>query len=592
MKPYEINNSDIQVFQDQKLGQGGFGAVYKGRWSGRDVAIKVLVCKLTGDVEKDFRQELAVMLGLRSPQVVQTFGGILAGPTQAIVMELMPRGSLYGLLREEKPLDWPTKYRIALDVAYGIKYLHGLNILHRDLKSLNVLLDEKLQAKLCDFGLAAVKTASQSLSTQRDAVGTLLWMAPELFGRKAKFSELSDIYARGMVLYELLTHQAPFESDLQGRVASIVSSWVSQGERPDLPEKAPAEFKRLIERCWAQEVGSRPVAVKVVEALEPLVSEEVSQSMADLNLQSGPNYQWDSEVGGSAQPSHLPTTTKKKQRKQAGLLSRGLFQSPLPVQAPKLDQEAVEKLLLHVARGEQDEAEAMLKENKALALGKGRVKDYSERIFEDISPFQYALWAQDWCMWRMIQQYLPQEAQREQLEAILSKQAPWVSKHGPFFDLQPLIDVLKTYVSQYDHWSYDQCEDYWCKTIGGLQRLLPVQVINEYCRGDRSFDPTPDFTDPTELPRRGYVDKKSGQEWGVQWWFTHKYDGGLLVGEKWAGWRGMGSVACNAVPSFIFEPAADRTSLDSLSNARHQQIEALVESLHLSHAQSPRLALK
>ena len=137
--PYEINNSDIQVFQDQKLGQGGFGAVYKGRWSGRDVAIKVLVCKLTGDVEKDFRQELAVMLGLRSPQVVQTFGGILAGPTQAIVMELMPRGSLYGLLREEKPLDWPTKYRIALDVAYGIKYLHGLNILHRDLKSLNVL---------------------------------------------------------------------------------------------------------------------------------------------------------------------------------------------------------------------------------------------------------------------------------------------------------------------------------------------------------------------------------------------------------------------------------------------------------------------
>ena len=137
MKRYEINNSDIQVFEDQKLGEGGFGAVYKGRWSGREVAIKVLVCKLTGEVEENFRQELAVMLDLRGPQIVHTYGGVLTGgPTQAIVMELMPRGSLYELLRKERTLAWPVKYRIALDVAYGIKYLHGLKILHRDLKSL------------------------------------------------------------------------------------------------------------------------------------------------------------------------------------------------------------------------------------------------------------------------------------------------------------------------------------------------------------------------------------------------------------------------------------------------------------------------
>ena len=453
-------------------------------------------------------------------------------------------------------------------------------------------MDEKLQAKLCDFGLAAVKTASQGMSTQRDAVGTLLWMAPELFGMRAKFSELSDIYALGMVLYELLTHQAPFESILQGRPANMVGTWVSQGERPDLPKEAPPAFKQLIEHCWAQEVGSRPVAARVVEALEPLVTGELSQGVASIDLQSGPQFQWDSD-GGSAQPPQQTPTTKKEQKKQTSLPSeRGLFQSPLPVQAPKLDQRAVEKLLLHVARGEQDEAEAMLKKNKALVLGKGQVTDYSKRTFADITAFQYALWAQDWHMWKMIQQYLPTEAQRGQLEAILTQQAPWVAKHAPFFDLKPLIDALKTYVSQYNNWTIKQRGDYWCKTIGGLQRLLPAHVINEYCRADRAFDPTPDFTDPTELPRRGYVDKKSGQEWGVQWWFTHKYDGGLLVGEKWAGWRGMGSVACNAVPSFIFEPAADRTSLDSLSNARHQQIEALVESLHLSHAQSPRLALK
>ena len=98
----------------------------------------------------------------------------------AIVMELVSNGNLYEKLRDNESLPWTIKYSIATDIAYGLTYLHDRGIIHRDLKSLNVLLDDKLNAKICDFGLAKVKTQSHSTATMGGSAGTILWMAPEL----------------------------------------------------------------------------------------------------------------------------------------------------------------------------------------------------------------------------------------------------------------------------------------------------------------------------------------------------------------------------------------------------------------------------
>ena len=109
-KNIEIKPSDIS--RGELIGSGGFGAVYKGRWSGKYVAIKVLVCDhLNAEANAEFKRELEVMVGLRSPQIIEVYGAVLQGKQLSIVMELSPRGNLCQFLNKNRDLTWPTKYK-------------------------------------------------------------------------------------------------------------------------------------------------------------------------------------------------------------------------------------------------------------------------------------------------------------------------------------------------------------------------------------------------------------------------------------------------------------------------------------------------
>ncbi len=171
--------------------------------------------------------------------------------------------------------------------------------------------------------------------------------------------------------------------------------------------------------------------------------------------------------------------------------------APKPALKP-VDQKTLGQLLRFVAEGEQDKAEELIKTDKNLLLHTGTVKDLSGREFKPITAFQYALWAMDWHMWKMIQKYLPAEQQREQFEVLETKG----TSHGKHFSLQPLIGALQVYVDNAAKvWNYDQrATNHWCKVVGGAQRGVPAHVVNEYCREDRSFDPCPAFTEE-KLPR-------------------------------------------------------------------------------------------
>ena len=295
-KNIQIKPSDIS--KAEMIGSGGFGAVYKGRWSGKYVAIKVLACDhLNAEANAEFKRELEVMVGLRSPQIIEVYGAVLQGKQLSIVMELSPKGNLCQLLNRDRNLTWPTKYNIGMDIAYGLKYLHDRGIIHRDLKSLNVLLDNELNAKICDFGLAKVKTQSQSTTTMGGGAGTILWMAPELFGMRAKNTEKTDVYALGMVLYELLTHKLPFADFLDGKKAEyVVPRWLENGERPEMPSYGDRNFKDLIQRCWHQNSGSRPTADQVASRLEEMTK-------ANPKSDAGRAYE------GELKEADLPTST-------------------------------------------------------------------------------------------------------------------------------------------------------------------------------------------------------------------------------------------------------------------------------------------
>ena len=142
-----------------------------------------------------FSHELALMCRLRSPRVVQVHGACVEGLELLLLMEYAPNRSLFKYLRDEaSPLDDALRLRLLRDVAAGMKYLASKRVLHRDLKSLNVLLDDKMKAKVSDFGLARTTTAT-TRTLGGSSAGTPAWSAPEFLDEDlGPFTEKSDVY--------------------------------------------------------------------------------------------------------------------------------------------------------------------------------------------------------------------------------------------------------------------------------------------------------------------------------------------------------------------------------------------------------------
>jgi sterile alpha motif and leucine zipper containing kinase AZK len=178
-----------------------------------------------------------------------------------MVMEYMPRGSLWSVLQSALPLDVKQRQQIALDIARGLAFLHNKGIFHRDLKSLNVLLDEHLHAKLCDFGLAKIKLESSSTASHQK-VGTTRWMAPEIM-EEQPYTTNADIYSYGVTLWEIASRQIPFRD----KPEPVVIRQVCQGKREPIPVDCPAKIAHLIRFCWEHDAAKRFTANQVVEQL-------------------------------------------------------------------------------------------------------------------------------------------------------------------------------------------------------------------------------------------------------------------------------------------------------------------------------------
>jgi serine/threonine protein kinase/ankyrin repeat protein len=248
----------------KELGRGGFGAVYRADWQGDEVAVKQLFAtKLTEDVKEEFLNEASVMMQLRHGNIVQLYG--ISLEPYCIIMEFLSRGSLDRLLHSKEPLSFALRYSIALDIAKGLGFLHRRHVLHRDLKSLNVLLDEHYKAKLSDFGLSKIKNTSTDTYGGAGMAGTLMWIAPELLmDAEAKYTKPCDVYSYGMVLWELLSRQVPYRN-ISNR--ALIPVHVGMGKREIIPLGSPEILSQLTQRCWAQEAGQRPEISEVVREL-------------------------------------------------------------------------------------------------------------------------------------------------------------------------------------------------------------------------------------------------------------------------------------------------------------------------------------
>ncbi|XP_059660370.1 G-type lectin S-receptor-like serine/threonine-protein kinase At1g11330 [Cornus florida] len=195
-----------------KLGQGGFGLVYKGKLlSGQDIAVKRLSSS-SGQGLEQFMNEVRVISKLQHRNLVRLLGCCVEGEEKILIYEYMPNKSLDAVLFDpikKKLLDWRKRANIIEGVGRGLLYLHRdsrLKIIHRDLKTSNVLLDENLNPKISDFGMAKIFGGNQDQANTGRVVGTLGYMAPE-YAMEGRFSEKSDVFSFGVLLLEIVSGQ-------------------------------------------------------------------------------------------------------------------------------------------------------------------------------------------------------------------------------------------------------------------------------------------------------------------------------------------------------------------------------------------------
>lgn len=262
-----LDFADIEV--GERIGGGGVGVVYEGWFRGEHVALKTLFDPRVDEALKaEYMDELLVMSQLDHPNIVTFCGACMRPPNLCFVMERCET-SLFSLLHYtgRVQLSPYERTRMAADVAAAMGYLHARTpaIIHRDLKSHNVLVAHDGTLKLCDFGLVRTKTTQ---------AGTPSYMAPELLDGKP-FNRAVDVYAFGILLHEIFTGDVPFDGcdfyDVRRRVCA--------GDRPRVPTlDVPEEIQDMMVQCWDMRPERRPDFSEVLAVLHKLLERLPKQS--------------------------------------------------------------------------------------------------------------------------------------------------------------------------------------------------------------------------------------------------------------------------------------------------------------------------
>ncbi|CAA7394818.1 unnamed protein product [Spirodela intermedia] len=252
----------------ERIGLGSYGEVYRAEWNSKEVAVKKFLDQdFYGDALDEFRREVRIMRRLRHPNVVLFMGAVTRPPNLSIVTEFLPRGSLYRILhRSNSHIDEKRRIKMALDVAMGMNCLHASapTIVHRDLKSPNLLVDMDWNVKVGDFGLSRLK--HNTFLSSKSTGGTPEWMAPEVL-RNEPSNEKCDVYSFGVILWELATMRMPWSGMNPMQVVGAVGF---QNRRLDIPKEVDSLVERIIWQCWQTDPSLRPSFAQLTSSLKPL----------------------------------------------------------------------------------------------------------------------------------------------------------------------------------------------------------------------------------------------------------------------------------------------------------------------------------
>jgi serine/threonine protein kinase len=288
----ELRYEELEV--GPVIGEGSFGTVRSGWWRGMHVAIKALrlidnvcdpcptaaagkrrqqeeeeeeQCEVTISQRiKELRHEAMTMSRVCNHSYVINFIGIITSPIPCVVTSFCSNGSMEDLLFKSSykcQINSDTLLRFAMETAQGIQHLHLEGIIHRDLAARNLLIDENFHVRVADFGFARIKEELLSKGYTQSDMGPIRWSAPEAM-RNKQYSDASDVFSYGVVLYEMFTQCMPWE----GYETLDVAIRVCSGERMMIPETVPRDISDLMILCWSHEPICRPSMSEIIQCLQ------------------------------------------------------------------------------------------------------------------------------------------------------------------------------------------------------------------------------------------------------------------------------------------------------------------------------------
>jgi hypothetical protein len=282
LKAWYVNPAEVQI--TSHLGSGAMGEVSKAKWQGTVVAVKRLHTLVDdhGGV-KEFMAEIDILSKCHHPNCLQLLGASLSPPDVFMMTEFCELGCLSDVLSDVEcfpELPWERRLSYLKDAAAGMIYLHAQHppIIHRDLKSMNLLVTRSHQVKVADFGLARFDNASRTMST----AGTPLWMAPEVL-LSIRYSVSADVYSFGIIMFEVATRSLPYQDK---NPMMVVAEIVNKHCRPNFSDASllPTGYAELAQKCWSSEPEDRPSFAGILEALNKeivLLEEEKKEEEND-----------------------------------------------------------------------------------------------------------------------------------------------------------------------------------------------------------------------------------------------------------------------------------------------------------------------
>jgi len=252
------------------IGQGGFARVYHCKLDGQAAVCKAINAeKLDDEATYLLMNECTIWSKIKHRNIVSFYGMATTSSAMWLLCELLREGSLLDMHERQRKAGAPPPSEASLvdgmgQVASGMAYLHGLEppVLHRDLKSANILMAESgARLAIADFGLARYQESGREKMTAE--TGSYRWMAPEVI-RHEKYDERCDVYSWAVLGWEMVTYRVPFDKLMPVQAAFAVAK---EGRRPELPDSCPASIRELIEAAWRQEARQRPPFSELCERL-------------------------------------------------------------------------------------------------------------------------------------------------------------------------------------------------------------------------------------------------------------------------------------------------------------------------------------